>query len=417
MKLNSLIIYLIAAYLVSACSSSETAEDVLEPKQPINLELTRAESDVAKQTLSFNTDLLDAFCKYSDASENIAVSPVTMFISLSMLANASESEFRQSILDALGSSDLSGISSLANKFLTTLPYMDSGTPLSIASSVWYKNDYNLSKSFEECMKNYYQSEIFGIDSFENGGIDEINNWISDRTDGRIKEIIKPLKYDILAAFVSTLYFQGDWSIPFDKKETSKQPFNGLDGITSVEMMHRQAYLPYFENDYFSAVYLNFGSSNFRAMFILPNEFRQIKGKMDPGIIGKVNNADFQLANVDFKLPKFKISTNLKDLREIISSMGIDLIFPQEVTIFDEKPEVFVHPFHNCSIEINEKGAIGSAASSVVLEDVSPMPKDKTLRNLHLNRPFYFIITERTTGHSILAGHVTNLKLSNLKSPE
>jgi len=58
----------------------------------------------------------------------------------------------------------------------------------------------------------------------------INNWVSDQTEGRIKNLIPPGVLDKLTRLVLTnaIYFNAAWSKPFEPSQTQDGAFHLLD---------------------------------------------------------------------------------------------------------------------------------------------------------------------------------------------
>ena len=81
-------------------------------------------------------------------------------------------------------------------------------------------------------KEYYDAEIRNLDLDITASIDTINTWVSDKTDGKIQDI---LTYDnIFAEFflINAINFQGFWKFPFDPDATENGAFCNEDGSVS-----------------------------------------------------------------------------------------------------------------------------------------------------------------------------------------
>lgn len=58
------------------------------------------------------------------------------------------------------------------------------------------------------------------------GVNRINNWTNEKTQGKIQDILAPGSTDELTRMVITnaIYFKGKWGEPFEPRNTSEEPF-------------------------------------------------------------------------------------------------------------------------------------------------------------------------------------------------
>jgi serine protease inhibitor len=59
--------------------------------------------------------------------------------------------------------------------------------------------------------------------------DEINKYISERTRGRIRNVVKEISPSILAIIINTLYIKKEWETKFMESLTKPHPFHTSDG--------------------------------------------------------------------------------------------------------------------------------------------------------------------------------------------
>ena len=53
----------------------------------------------------------------------------------------------------------------------------------------------------------------------------INNWVKDKTNGKIEEIVdSPLDPDLVTILINAIYFKGDWKYEFDESQTEDRTF-------------------------------------------------------------------------------------------------------------------------------------------------------------------------------------------------
>ncbi|XP_055356132.1 alaserpin-like [Paramacrobiotus metropolitanus] len=107
---------------------------------------------------------------------------------------------------------------------------------------------------------------------------EINTWVSDKTNGRIKDLlptdaVSPSSFAVLA---SVLYFKASWetALKFSPSNTKKRDLALLNGQNiQVDTMSNSAYrLPYAEDSDLDAKYIEYSYTNSQdaMLFLLPN---------------------------------------------------------------------------------------------------------------------------------------------------
>lgn len=103
------------------------------------------------------------------------------------------------------------------------------------------------------------------------------------------------------------------------------------------------------------------------------------------------------------LPRFSISSDFK-LNNILQTMGLmDLFDAQGANLSKiSRHATYVSQFLQKSvIDVDESGSVAAAANAAILSFQS-FPSQ-----FHVNRPFAFMIIERTTNTILFCGHVKN----------
>src|SRR3972149_1501808 len=86
----------------------------------------------------------------------------------------------------------------------------------------------------------------------------INNWVSDQTESRIKDLIPPdrITIDTRLVLTNAVYFRANWDNFFERTSTRDGQFNLPDGSAlTVPMMNRTASFGYVAGDGYQAVEL------------------------------------------------------------------------------------------------------------------------------------------------------------------
>ena len=103
-------------------------------------------------------------------------------------------------------------------------------------------------------------------------VDQVNNWCSNKTHGKIDHIIDKLDPDALIVILNAVYFKGEWSEIFNKMPSTKLPFYNL-GTEEVQIdtMRQISHFNYYEDKKVQAIELQFKQDYMSAIIILPSE--------------------------------------------------------------------------------------------------------------------------------------------------
>ncbi|XP_019867136.1 antichymotrypsin-2 isoform X6 [Aethina tumida] len=248
--------------------------------------------------------------------------------------------------------------------------------LNIANKVYLMEKFALQDEFSKSVKDNFQSEVQQLNFAENtksAGV--INGWVEDKTNKKIKDLIKPdsLSSDTRLVLVNAIYFKGDWLNKFDAKNTKKQPFflNEVDKV-DVDMMFRKGDYRYkFDRDLDAQVLeLPYANKALSMIVVLPNKkdgIRELEGKLVNTPLDKVIEGMYS-TDVEVYLPKFKIETTI-DLKEILTNMGLGNIFSNSANfskmITGGEPLSVSEVIQKAFIEVNEEGSEAAAATGLI----------------------------------------------------
>lgn len=397
------IFYFIAplALLLVSCSSDDG--ESVEP-----LVLGQNESRAAANMQSFDNDFFAACCE-NIPEGNLAVSPLSARLFLSMFANSIEGEAVNEITAALNTADLEAVNTLSQKLSSYLPRADRNVKVAIANSVWYRQDLTVNKPFEESASRYYNAEFFGTDFGASDAGSKINSWVKKNTNGMIDNIVDNGSMDLITALMlNTLYYKGAWAedIKFDKSKTSKSTFYGTTRDASVDMMHNTVTAQYskdLKGTYETVKLLMGKEGKFEAVFVLSAKDYGTT-ILPKDILRHVSSDDYESARVELALPKFKLDPDKLLLADVLKSLGITSIDNSVNTLFEKDVQAEHNIFQKTVIEVNEEGAEAAAATGN-FETASPMPQ---MVKLTFDHPFVFFINEKKSGACLFAARVNQL---------
>ena len=362
---------------------------------------------------AYNTALM-ARLLVSD-NENTICSPLNTYIAFAMLAEVSDGNTRQQILDMLGVNDIETLRANVSA-LWKSNYID--TPVLkclLANSIWLNNNvkYN-EETLNSLANNYYAASFSGTPGSQD--MDEaLRAWIDSNTGDLLSDYTKDISIDArtVLEIMSTIYYKAMWTDEFPEANTAREIFHGVTGDTTVDMMHRTDMMSVYSSDNFVALSLNLNDSG--AMhFFLPNEGLDVNAlASDPDIMkaliydGEDENRSNPLVNL--AVPKFKVSGKT-DLIEIVRALGITDALDPKLSDFTplttERNDLFMSKAeHAAMLEIDEHGVMGAAYTELAIVAGAALPDDEI--DFVLDRPFMYIVTGRD-GSILFSGIVRNI---------
>lgn len=380
--------------LFTACHQ----DNPVAPDNPPNLRtLSAAEARIASGNNDFAFSL---FNKCADEG-NAFISPLSVSMALGMVMNGASESTRQSILNTIDYGDLSAEEvNQGYKDLTELLHtMDNTVDMGIANSVWYTNQLTVASPFKNVIETYYDGRVQGLDFDDPNSADVINDWVADKTNDKIKDLIGEISSDQVMFLVNAIYFKGDWTSRFTK--TQDAPFTLEDGIqvTTPTMHNENARVSLFSAESVQVIDIPYGNEQFSFTILLP----QLTGSLDE--LQASLNADvledwvaqLHTTEKELYLPKFKMEWK-KELLDILQEMGMNAAdFPG---LFEEQlPLEIGTVIHQTFIDVNEKGTEAAAATAIGIELTSQS------QPIVVDRPFIFMIREKHSNTILFIGRL------------
>ena len=279
-----------------------------------------------------------------------------------------------------------------------------------ANRIWVDEEFKLRNNYQAVLHHYYKSGAQRVD-FKNdpdGAKDIINQWVSDRTNGKIQNLINDIGQATKMILTNAVYFNSRWEKPFNKELTAEKPFNVSSEIkTNVKMMMKHDDFLYGEFDGNKIIKLPYENYRTSLIAILPaDNLKSTLENLTPETFSKMLNS-LTNCNVDLWLPKFKVE-NKYELRSMLKSLGVELAFSDEADFSritaDEDEKIKVDAvIHQTFLEIDEEKTEAAAATGIIMVGVTAMPEEKRQVEFHADRPFLYFRIDNSTNSVLFAG--------------
>ena len=186
--------------------------------------------------------------------------------------------------------------------------LDGSGYISSANRIWLKNGLTLRTSYTDLLRLGYNSTVKELDikGRTEASRQEINDWVSGKTNGKINNLIQNLDPETRMVITNAVYFNAEWRDKFPKSATSKEQFN-TNGANykEVDMMKQRGDFRYYESGGVKAVMLPYVGGRLSMVVVLPPKGR-------PDVLKNLDAAKFsewlgamRTYDVDLWLPKFR----------------------------------------------------------------------------------------------------------------
>ena len=404
---------MLLASLLTGCSNDDDGS--ARPKERKNIELSRSEQVMTEET----TDFAFRFFQQVNASEkeqdNWMISPLSASMALGMMTNGSAGNTLAEMKATLGFSEtnIDEMNAYYRRLLTELPDLDNTTQLKLANSIWINNGFEVKSPFVDVNKQMYDAKVSNLDFSSPKAPSTINNWCSNKTNGRITEVIQEISPAAKMFLLNALYFKGIWQedYKFDKSKTQDEDFTNADGsVTKVKMMNQTNRYAFNYNDYFWMAKFNYGNCAYNMTILLPDTDHTLDECLEAMTTEnwKEWNMNWKSRRLIVKMPRFEIEYN-KSLIEDMKALGIKDAFDPASADFSNISDQGLHVNllkQFTYLKVDEEGT--EAAAVTIGGMIEAAPPSTGPVEFFLNRPFVFMINEASTGAVLFMGKVTKL---------
>ena len=345
-----------------------------------------------------------------DESDIVFISPLSASIALSMTAAGAEGATQEEMLRTLGFGGLSvnDLNACNRGIIDLLSSDPEGVELNVANSLWVSDRFTLKSRYIRTAGSEYSARVSNLDFSDPASPSVINRWCAENTAGRIDKMIENIDPATQMYLLNALYFKGMWTTPFDAANTRKDIFHGNRRDSEVEFMHRTASFPYYIGPEGALLELPYGEGSFVMDIFLPAEgvsAEEFASGLDGEALSTLTGL-LQTDRIKVTLPKFKAEYETS-LNATLQRLGMrDAFTPSaDFSGMSKEPLMISEVKQKTFIEVNEEGSEAAAVTSVAVMRTSLAPEPLEFR---VDRPFVFLIRERTSGTVLFMGLVRNL---------
>jgi serpin B len=376
---------------------------------------------VANLAYSSNAFGCDLYRRLAEQPGNLVISPASLAIALTMAWRGAEGETAAEMRRVLHLEGTAGaVLAAAGELSRSL--QDPSRPLTfrIANRLFLDRGYELVPAYVESTQAAFGAPVERLDFQASPELARrrINDWIEERTERRVKDLIPEGELDPLVRLVlaNAMYFLGDWEIPFDPEETRQAPFHlSASEVRDVPTMHRTGRFHVVRQDGFTAVEIPYHGSHLSMLFLVPDAIAglaAVEAGLDAASLAALAGPA-EGDRVGLALPKFELEPAASlSLGRDLKALGMPLAFdpygadfrgiaspphPDDLLSIDKV-------FHRAFVRVDEKGTEAAAATAVAMRTRELRPESLPLR---IDRPFLFLLRDNASGIVLFLGRVSD----------
>ncbi len=414
--LATLLVLSLSALTMSSCSSSKKLSNndnaPILPDSEISDENFLILTDRQRDYVTKNNKFAFKFFKALSGFDSKVTSPLSASYLLGMLANGADGNTKEEILRVLEADGMSveDINAFYKEFTEKQASLDNSTTINTANYIAVNKNCKLKKGFISAVESNYAANIEALDFSSPNAATHINSWCRKQTDGMIPKIIDHTNAYDISYIINAIYFNGTWQNEFDPKQTNKERFQGYTrDIRYADMMHQEGKFMYSANGTCSTVTLPYGNGAYSMTVMLPNKGKSITDMLQDIDAKAYTDLYFNSEEciVDLKLPRFATEVEMP-LNDIVAKLGAPSMFEGDAD-FSKFADGRFHVsklLQKARIEINEKGTKAAAVTAAIMTMSAYSPEEPKHVKFHANRPFVYVISERSSGAIFFIGQFT-----------
>ena len=296
--------------------------------------------------------------------------------------------------------DVSRFNELFQTLISWAPQVDSRVTLELADALFINTGFPVYAGYVDLLARYYQADYAELNLSSPEALAYINSWASQKTHGLIPTILEEIPENVLAYLFNALYFKAPWATAFDPQMTVEAPFTLPDGSQRpMQMMRQELETQTAKTETYSAVSVPFAKGAYWMDFFLPGEdvtLEQLAQEID------YQSIEWSLARVFLVLPRFEVSSDFKNLNDVLQKLGVRGIFKPTARFTEMSPVDGLYisrVFQKAKIIINEEGGEAAAVSGAAV--TTSVDTDQV--HFIANRPFLYCIREASSGAIFFLG--------------
>jgi serpin B len=273
----------------------------------------------------------------------------------------------------------------------------------------------ISADYRTLVKERYAAEVFS-----GASLDQINDWVKQKTEGKIDKILETLGRDPVLVLLNAVYFNAAWSVAFAKNATRDAIFHvSPTAQMKTPTMHQEIRFPVLKGPGYRAIALPYANPALAMIVVLPDQLdglTAVSGRLSADALSKLlaTIVDQPVKPVALALPRFKAGLEI-DLIPPFKAAGLNLALSDDADFsgMTGKPVgqggVKIGQIrHRAVIEVMEEGTEAAAATAVAaVKSIAVARPEAPPEPFVVDRPFMFFIVDTATRAILFQGRIAD----------
>lgn len=389
-------------------AASSTAPRSEQLAVPVSDGLARAAIDPDAPIETLATGWNDAgfeLLRRLPAEDNVVFSPTSIGHALLMAAAAGDNTTRSAIESAFGLPE--GAHEAWNSIDDAIASSQSDqVTVTVADRIWPRIGVEPDQQWVDLLATHHGSDVVPLDyaNEPDASRETINNWVSDRTEALIPDLVPDgfIKPTTVLVLTDAVYFAADWETPFGKYGPVDGTFTTSDGLEVDVSFMQQLELDDRRGigDGFVGAEIPYAGDDYSMLILVPDAGRydEVLDRLDQDLLDEIDNT-FTTGPYELLVPKWTDDYQI-NLLDWLADIGAAPGSYPKIT-----PDAILGAaVHAAGIAVDEQGTVAAAATALGFEQSGPPEPELTVA---ADQPFIYLIRHRDTGLVLFAGHVTN----------
>ncbi|KAI4806698.1 hypothetical protein KUCAC02_017511 [Chaenocephalus aceratus] len=355
----------------------------------------------------------------NDNAANVFYSPFSISSALAMVMLGTRGNTSTQMSECLKTKGLQDeVHTSFAELLSELNRENAPFALSVANRLYGEQSYKFVEDFLGKTKKHYNAELESTDFVNSSEVarGNINNWVEQMTQGKIKDLLAKGVVDSMTrmVLVNAIYFKGNWDKQFEESKTVDSQFRlNKNGTKPVKMMNIKSKFPftYISEASCQILEMPYKGKELSMLIFLPKDIEDSTTGLEK-LEKQLTYENFtewtrpeMMDNVEVMvgLPRFKME-ELYDLKSVLVSMGMADAFDMAMSDFSGMSPgndlVLSKVVHKAFVEVNEEGTEAAAATAAIMMlRCAPMRPERFVAD----HPFLFFIRHNPSMSVLFAG--------------
>jgi serpin B len=263
------LLFAVSLLIVSCNSKIDKTNSPNSSRKSLPQQLKPTEAEVSPLPINqFAFKLL-----HQQKLQDFLYSPVSLYYPLLLVAQGAKEQTRQELQQLLLKDGTEFSSALLQQAEQQLKSYKELKKIIINNSLWLAQQFKLESEFAQISKDNFLTPFFRVDFSKDSARQQINSYVAQETNNRIKELLPSGSVDALtrAVIINTIFFLEQWKKPFKKQQTRSQLFFAPNENKKIPFMQQEITAKLYTDHQVTFIDLPYSNDRFSFLALMPKQ--------------------------------------------------------------------------------------------------------------------------------------------------